>query len=263
MSSRKAGDRCAALAIVGARVTAVRGSATRRLISGIGRGVVVLARALAQPQAELQHVEGCVRVAPLGQLVAPGGVELRPAQLLGILRREGVSRRAVGPFEAAARRGPCRALRPRGDAQQAGGALDHHHAHVVLGLADQSNAEVALRCVRRRAGSERAHPFGAGARLAGAAPAEHQPAGPRAAVGGGRLLVRVRERGEVMRQAPPLIERRHLRQHRAAQSGLRRTRQCGAQVRYGSHRCRRGDRHLAVRVAAWRIAAVAVCARLR
>ena len=58
----KAGDRCAALACVAARVTAVRGSATSRLISAIGRGVVVMscARPRAEPQAELQHVEGRV-----------------------------------------------------------------------------------------------------------------------------------------------------------------------------------------------------------
>ncbi len=65
------------------------------------RGGDELARARAQPQAELQHVEGRVGVAPLGELVAPGGVELRPAQLLGVLGRERVGHRAVRAIRAA------------------------------------------------------------------------------------------------------------------------------------------------------------------
>ena len=57
------------------------------------RGGDELARTLPQPQAELQHVEGRVDIVPLGELVAPGGVELRAAQLLGILRGKRISRR--------------------------------------------------------------------------------------------------------------------------------------------------------------------------
>ena len=62
--------------------------------------------------------------------------------------------------------------------EQSGNALDHHLARVVLGLADQRDARSGI--VDR----DRAHPFGAGARLAGAAATENEPGGPvRAAVG--------------------------------------------------------------------------------
>ena len=109
------------------------------------RGGDELARARAQAQAELQHVEGGVGVAPLGQLVAPGGVELRAAQLLGVLGRKRIGHRAVCPFEPPARRGPLRAFAARAGAQNAGGALDHHLAHVVLGLAHQRDGAVRAR----------------------------------------------------------------------------------------------------------------------
>ena len=83
-----------------------------RLISGIGRGVVVIsARGRApEPQPELQHVEGRVGISPLGELVAPGGVELRPAQALGVLRRESVGHRAVRPLQPPPHSGPFRPL---------------------------------------------------------------------------------------------------------------------------------------------------------
>ncbi len=45
-----------------------------------------LARPPPQPEAELQHVKSIIDVPPLGQLVAPGGVELRSTQLFGVLR---------------------------------------------------------------------------------------------------------------------------------------------------------------------------------
>ena len=141
-SSRKPGDRCAALSCVRARVTAVRGSAISRLISGTGRGVVVTSwrGRGAEPQPELQHVEGRVGPAPLGELVAPGGVELRAAQLLRVLRREGLRHRAVAPDEPAPRRIHRGRARPRAR-QEAGRPLDHHLAHVELGLADQRDAD--------------------------------------------------------------------------------------------------------------------------
>ena len=75
------------------------------------RGGDELARPRAQPQAELQHVEGGFGIAPLGQFVAPGGVELRPAQAFGIVGREGFRHRAVRPFQPAARRATAAARR--------------------------------------------------------------------------------------------------------------------------------------------------------
>ncbi len=73
--------------------------------------------------------------------------------------------------------------------EQAGDALHHHLARVVLGLADQRDARMRI------AERELAHPFGAGARLAGAAATENEPGGPvRAAVGALRCkLMLVRE----------------------------------------------------------------------
>jgi hypothetical protein len=93
----------------------------------------------------------------------------------------------------------------------------------VRGLADQRDCAMALRRVRRAAVHQRAHEFGAGARLAGAAPAEQQPAAPRPAMvgGGGRLLVRMGERDEVTIEPQPRADL-HLRQHRLEQIGLRR-----------------------------------------
>ena len=65
-----------------------------------------LARSRAEAQTELQVVEGLVGPAPLRQLVAPGGVELRPAQLLGIVGGERGGHRAVRPFQPPPRRKP-------------------------------------------------------------------------------------------------------------------------------------------------------------
>ena len=66
----------------------------------------------AETQPELQHVECRIDVTPFRQLVAPRGIELRPAQLLGVFRRKRQPDRAVRPFEPAARRCPLRALMP-------------------------------------------------------------------------------------------------------------------------------------------------------
>ena len=66
---------------------------------------------------------------------------------------------------------------------------------------------------------QRAHPFRAEPGLAGAAPAEHQPGGPRTAVVGvrRRLLMRMRERGEVTIQPHPVAQvRTSPSQHRPA-----------------------------------------------
>ena len=88
-------------------------------------------------------------MAPLGKLVAPGGRELRAAQTFRILGGEHLRHRAVRPFEAAARRNPGRPLVALMHGQQAGHALDHHLAGVVLGLADQRDR--ALLAARRSA----------------------------------------------------------------------------------------------------------------
>ena len=153
----------------------------------------------AEPQAELQVVEGLVGGAPLRQLVAPGGVELRPAQLFGVVGGERGRHRAVRPFQPAPRRAPLWPLAARRVTQDSGRAFDHHLAGVVRGLADQRDVQRALLGIRPGANRLRPHPFGAEPCLAGAAAAEHQPGGPRPAIVGGarRLLMRVGERDEV------------------------------------------------------------------
>ena len=80
-----------------------------------------------------------------------------------------------------------RALGRRVDRQQAGQALDHHAAHLADGLADEGDAARALPADAAAPSGARAHPLGAGARLAGAAAAEHEPGAPgRAGLGRGR-----------------------------------------------------------------------------
>ncbi len=142
------------------------------------RGGHELARLLSQPQGKLQHVEACFRLPPFGQLVAPGGVELRPAQGFRLLGGERLRHRAVRPFQQPARGDPGRPLRARRDPQQARCALDHHLAHVVLACADQRDAAMPAGREGRRRMRQRPHPFGTEPGLAGAAPAEHQPGGP-------------------------------------------------------------------------------------
>ena len=198
-----------------------------------------LARACAEAQAELQHVEGILGAPPFRQLVAPGGVELRPAQALRIFGRERLRDRAVAPFEALARRRPDRPLAPRPRAHQPRRALDHHLAYVVIGFADQRDVAVRRVRVRRQAQRERAHELGAEPRLAGAAPAERQPRGPWTAVVGEsrRELMLVGERREVMVEALP-APGLDCRQCIRRPAGSRQMPQCVAQDRDGSHRCR-------------------------
>ena len=179
-----------------------------------------LARTLPQPQAELQHVEGRIDVTPFCELVAPGGVELRAAQLLGVFRGKRVADGAVRPFQAPARRRPQRTLVARRHAQEPGRTVYHHLAHVVLGLANQRNVHRALVGIRRGAIGLRAHPLGAEPGLAGPTPAQHEPGRPRTAAIGAqwRLLMTMRERDEILIEPPhPSVERR-LRHHRPRQS---------------------------------------------
>ena len=176
-----------------------------------------LARPGPKPQTELQIVEGLVGRAPIRQFVAPGGVELRPAQLLGIVGRERGRHRAVRPFQPPPRRGPCRAFAARRMAQNAGRAFDHHLAGVMRGLADQRDVERALLGIGLRTKGLRAHPFGPCPCLAGAAAPEHQPCRPRRAIVGvqRRLLMRVRQRDEVVFKR--LQQARRQRRHQLRQ----------------------------------------------
>ena len=105
------------------------------------RGGDELARPQAKTQPELQHVECRIDIAPLGKLVAPGGIELRSAQLLRVFCGKRQPDAAVRPFQAAASRRPLRALVTWRHAQYARRPLDHDLAHVVFGFTDQRNIE--------------------------------------------------------------------------------------------------------------------------
>ena len=212
-----------------------------------------LARPAADPQAELQHVERRFRMAPFGEFVAPRGIELRAAQRFRILGREGLCHRAVRPFQPAPRRNPGGPLRARRNLQDSGDAFDHHLADIVLALADQRDMAVAALGIGRRAMRRGVDPLGAEPCLAGAAPAQHQPGGPRLAIGspavvGGlrRVLVRMRQRREVTAR-PQRLHERPLARPCLLQSGFAQKAVCVAQVRDGIHRCLGACRHRPIR----------------
>ena len=138
----------------------------------------------AEAQAELQHVPGVGGTAPLGELVAPRGIELRPAQAVRIVGGKHLRDGSVGPRDLVAGDVVVRQLARRMHGEQAGDAFHHDAAH----LSDRQTNE--RQTARRFAGdilvAERLgpHPFGAGASLARAAAAEKQPRVPRRAGGG-------------------------------------------------------------------------------
>ena len=119
---RSVGARFAALSAVRARVVTVPASAMHRLQQRDRprRGGDHRRAARAEPQRRTAACPRCVSgCAPLGELVAPGGVELRPAQAVGILGREHLRDRAVGPDQLPLRglevrpfAGGCTASRP-------------------------------------------------------------------------------------------------------------------------------------------------------
>src|SRR6185437_945192 len=150
-------------------------------------------------QAELQHVERRIDMTPFCKLIAPSGIELRTAQLLGIFRGKRVGDGTVRPFQPAARGGPLRPLVTRRYTQYARRPLDHHFTYVVLGLSDERNVQAGLVGVWPRAVDHRTHPFRAQPRLAGPTAAQHQPRRPwpSAHAKGRRLLVTMGEAEEI------------------------------------------------------------------
>ena len=71
------------------------------------RDVMVL-RVPPQPQRKLQLVPGLAALLPLTKLVRPGRIELRPPHRLGLMRREHLRHRAIGPQQLMLRRLPLR-----------------------------------------------------------------------------------------------------------------------------------------------------------
>ena len=121
---------------------------------------------------------------PLGELVAPGGGELRPAQALRILRGEGERDRAVRQFEPPLRSDPARTFaRPQSRLSSPDSPFTITSRTSAIVSPTSAMRSTALPARDACAEHQRPHPFGAGARLAGAAAAEHQPGRPVA--GGG------------------------------------------------------------------------------
>ena len=214
-------------------------------MSGIGRGVVVTSwRGRAprrRPNCSMSKVASawCHLASSSHQAASNCG----PRNCSGSSAEK---QRPTAPLGHSSRRreGVQAGRSPGGDrAQQAGRPFDHDLAGVVLGLADQRDVHVDLLGVRPLAFHQRAHPFGAQPRLAGAAPGQHQPGRPGAAAQGAgrRLLVRVRQRDEVA------LKRRQLawaqrQQEVPRPAGWQRKPQCGAQAPHGGHRYRWGGR---------------------
>jgi hypothetical protein len=130
---------------------------------------------LAQAKAELQHVPGFLRMAPLGQFVTPGDIELGPAQAVGLLGGKDLRDRPVGPHDPPQRGLEQRAFTMAVHAQQSRYALDHDRTD--FGDRRPDERDTARRRIGQRLKSLRLapYPFGTAARLAGAAPTENQP----------------------------------------------------------------------------------------
>ncbi len=110
--------------------------------------------------------------------IDPGRVELRAAQRLGLIGREGLRRRPVRPDEPPSSRFPIGPAVGRRAGQDP--ALPHHHhiAHLIEGLADQRHAPRLPGVERACAFHLRTHPLGPGPRLARAASAHDHPGLP-------------------------------------------------------------------------------------
>src|SRR4029078_3153970 len=115
--------------------------------------------------------------APLAKLVAPGGVELRPAQAVGVVSGEHLCNCAVAPDELIARYLEAWALGGVVDRQKPRHTFEHYAADLADRLTGQGDAVGALHIVRG-AHRTRSYPFGAGACLARASPTEHEPSAP-------------------------------------------------------------------------------------
>ncbi len=183
----KVGARFAALSAVAARVTTVPASASSFFNSGIGRGVVVATICGAAPSlsanCSMSHVFcGCRHLATSSHQAASNCGPRRPSgssaeNICAIAPDAQIS----CPFDGSKRgRSPaaCTRKKPRH-------ALDHHAAHLVDRLADERDAPRSDRTQRRAPQRLGAHPFGTGARLAGAAPAHDEPHAPGLPVLGG------------------------------------------------------------------------------
>ncbi len=133
------------------------------------------ARVAAEAQAELERGPGLRGVLPLGELVAPGIVVLRPAQQVRGVAREQLRLGAGAEAQAAEAWVPF-ADPVGGDREQAALALDHDPAGVVERSADESDADrIGAAGVP---GDARGQPLGAGAGLAEAAAGLDHPGRP-------------------------------------------------------------------------------------
>ena len=138
------------------------------------------ARLLTKAQSELKLRPGFFGVAPLSQLVEPGRIVLRSAQLVRFDRIVEYAYGAVRPGQAPLRRREAGSLVLAAQRQDTAFSFDHDIAGIGCRLRDQGDPAGALRTRAQGcpALDTRAHPFGAGARLAEPTSGENQPGRP-------------------------------------------------------------------------------------
>ena len=136
------------------------------------------ARMAAETECELEHVPRILGASPFGELIAPGGVELRPAQVVGIVGGEHLGDGSVRPLDLVARDVVVRTLARGVDREQAGNALDHDAADLCDGEADEGDAAGGFVAIGIVAEGASADPFSTGAGLARATSAENEPSLP-------------------------------------------------------------------------------------
>ena len=225
-------------------VTAVVGSAISRLSSAIGRGVVVMTcrgrSPRRSPNCSMSKVASAWR--HLASSSHQAAANCGPRRLSGSSAENTC---ATAPFGHSSRRrdgiqcgrSPCRCTASRPDTPS-----------TITSRTSCSVSPISAIGLHRErfAQCERLHPFGAGARLAGAAPAEQQPGGP---VTGRLNLMRMREELPVMQQPGTLPWLSKSQQFRP-QSERRQVHQFFAKARGGDRRCfgvaRRRCRHPAI-----------------
>ena len=140
------------------------------------------ARILTQAQCKGQHVPHVARLFPLGQLIAPRGVELRSAQALGFIGRKHLGDRSIRPSQQPFRRFVFRPLVMHVNAEQSGLAFDHHQPHFIEGWADDGDAFGTGAKFGPQSQRPGTHPFGSGAGLSSTAPAKDQPVPPQQSI---------------------------------------------------------------------------------
>ena len=137
-----------------------------------------LLRVFPQPQSKLQHIPSLLGPLPLGQLVHPRAIKLRPAQRLRLMGRKHLRLGPVWPDQPFPRRLPFGAA-VGGRAREYPAFPKHHHiARLINGFGHQRQPLGAARIQRPRPFNLGPHPFRPGPRFTRPAPAHDDPGFP-------------------------------------------------------------------------------------